>query len=109
MVHKKLPRHLFYADDVIIFVEATRVNGSNIKDIFMKYGNLSGQKYSATKSSILFGPSATSSFKHFITRFTGISAGSLPFMYLGVSIFRGAPRVEHLAPIADVILNRFNK
>lgn len=108
-VHKKLPRHLFYVDDVMIFVEATRANGRNITRILGHYGNLSGQKFSAPKSSIFFGPSATPSFKRYITRCTSISAGSLSFTYLGVPIFRGAPKVEHLAPTVDLIINKFNK
>lgn len=108
-MNERLPRHLFYADDVLIFVEATRANGRNITRLLDNYGNLSGQKFSAPKSSIFFGPSATTGFKPFITRCTSISAGSLPFTYLGVPIFKGAPRAAYLAPIADSIIHKFDK
>lgn len=77
-VNNKLPRHLFYADDVMIFVEATLINGRNITRLLDDYGNLSGQKFSAPKSSIFFGPSVTTNFKRYITRYTSISTGSLP-------------------------------
>ncbi|KAL8555719.1 hypothetical protein ACS0TY_003509 [Phlomoides rotata] len=40
---------------------------------------------------------------------TGISHGSFSMSYLGVPIFRGPPRVCHLAPLADSIISRFAK
>ncbi|KAL8514656.1 hypothetical protein ACS0TY_013661 [Phlomoides rotata] len=42
-------------------------------------------------------------------RTMGITAGSLPFSYLGVPIFRGAPRSCHLATMADSIISKFSK
>ena len=39
----------------------------------------------------------------------GITEGSLPFTYLGVPLFRGAPRTRHLQALADTILARFAK
>lgn len=33
----------------------------------------------------------------------------LPFTYLGVHIFKGAPKVEHFSPIADSILAIFSR
>lgn len=93
----------------MIFMEATHANGRNITKLLDDYGNISRQKFSAPKSSILFGPSATPSFNHYITRCTSISAGSLLFTYLGVPIFCGALKIEYLAPIADSILDKFNR
>lgn len=107
-VHRKLPHHLFYADNVIIFIEATHSNGRNMTKLLENYGNLLGQKFNTSKSSVFFSPSAPSRFKQYITRCTSISAGLMPFIYLGVPIFRGAPKVVHLAPTTDLILNKFN-
>ncbi|KAL8535288.1 hypothetical protein ACS0TY_011058 [Phlomoides rotata] len=42
-------------------------------------------------------------------RTTGITHGSLPMSYLEVPIFRGAPRVCHLASLADSIISKFAK
>ncbi|KAL8546978.1 hypothetical protein ACS0TY_006625 [Phlomoides rotata] len=39
----------------------------------------------------------------------GISHGSLPFSYLGVPLFKGAPRTGHLAVLADSIISKFSK
>lgn len=41
-VHDRLTRHLFYADDIIIFLKALSVNARNIHQILIDYGNLSG-------------------------------------------------------------------
>lgn len=107
-VHRKLPHHLLYAVDVMIFVEATHSNGRRITNILKDYCNLSGWKFNASKSSVFFSSSATTQFKWYIMRCTSISADSLPFTYLGVPIFHRAPKVEYLTPIADQILNKFN-
>ncbi|KAL8488057.1 hypothetical protein ACS0TY_024365 [Phlomoides rotata] len=42
-------------------------------------------------------------------RSMGIFEGALPFTYLGVPIFRGAPRTYHLAAMADSIVAKFSK
>lgn len=41
-VHKKLPRHLLYADNIMIFLEATRNNAWYIKNLLDDYGKLFG-------------------------------------------------------------------
>lgn len=47
-VHRGLPRYLFYADDILIFLEATQVNGRHIHSLLTDYGRLSGQVFSPT-------------------------------------------------------------
>lgn len=39
----------------------------------------------------------------------GIVAGTLPFTYLGVPIFRGVPKIEHLVGITDDVINKFSR
>lgn len=41
-----------------------------------------------------------------IASILGLSAGRLPFIYLGVPIFKGKPRRRHLQPIADKIKSK---
>lgn len=108
-IHRKLPRHLLYADDVLIFLEATRSNGRGIKKLLEDYGNIFRQKFSPSKSSVIYSSTTSTHFKRYIKRCTSIATGYLPFSYLGVPIFIGAPKVEHLAPTADLIINKFNK
>lgn len=108
-VHKKLPRHLFYADDILIFMEVSRRNGRNIKRLLKDYGKVSGQIYSPSKSSIFYSPRTSTAMVNYIKRCTAISTGSLPFKYLGVPIFLGTPKVQYLAPIADSVINIFSR
>lgn len=54
-VHKKLPRYLIYADDIMFFLETTRSSGRGIKSLLDAYGNVSGQKFNPSKSSIIYG------------------------------------------------------
>lgn len=46
---------------------------------------------------------------NYVKTHTSISTGSLPFRYLRVPVFRGAPKVEHLSPIVDSIINIFSR
>lgn len=102
--HHKLPRHLIYEDDILIFLEATRANGRCIKTLLDDYGLLSGQKHSPPKSSILYDANAPHDTVQYIKAHTCITTGYLPFKYLGVPIFRGAPKVEHLSSMTDSII-----
>lgn len=108
-VHKKLPRYLLYADDIMIFLEATKSNGQNLKKLLEDYGSISGQIFSPPKSSVFYDSSASSSFKLYIKNCTSIAIDCLPFNYLGVPIFWAAPKVEYLSPIADSIIAIFSR
>lgn len=107
--HRKLSRHLLYADDILIFLEATRANRRCIKSLLDGYGSLSGQMFSPPNSSIFYSPTASHNLICDVTEITSISIGSLPFKYLGVLIFKGSPKVEHLLPIADSIIQIFSR
>ncbi|KAL8492488.1 hypothetical protein ACS0TY_023893 [Phlomoides rotata] len=65
--------------------------------------------YNLVKLTVYFGPAITRGVWRFMLRTTGISHGSLPFSYLGVPIFRGAPCTCHLAALADSIISKFSK
>ncbi|KAL8463017.1 hypothetical protein ACS0TY_033870 [Phlomoides rotata] len=86
---------------------ATAGNIRCFQGVFSAYGGLSGQVYNLAKSMVYFGTAVTRWVRRFILRTTGISHGSLPFSYLGVPIFRGAPCTCHLAALADSIINKW--
>ncbi|KAL8546881.1 hypothetical protein ACS0TY_006555 [Phlomoides rotata] len=90
----RAPKFLLYADDILIFA---------------KYGNISGQVFSPTKSTVYFGSSVSVSLRRRICRSTGVSLGSLPFDYLGVPIFRDAPKVHHLSRLVDSVICKFSR
>ncbi|KAL8542630.1 hypothetical protein ACS0TY_003492 [Phlomoides rotata] len=105
----KAPRYLLYADDILIFAKATYSNIRQLHHILSSYGGLSGHLYNPSKSKVYFGSAVTRHVKAGMLRSTGISEGALPFTYLGVPIFRGAPRTCHLAAMADSIIAKFSK
>ncbi|KAL8492486.1 hypothetical protein ACS0TY_023891 [Phlomoides rotata] len=56
-----------------------------------------------------FDHAVTRCVKNAMLRSMGISECSLPFSYLGVPIFHGAPRTCHLTAMADSIIAKFSK
>lgn len=65
-VHRKLPCHLFYADDIMFFMEATRNNARRIKSLLTDYGQLSGQLYSPSKSNVYYSPRVPSDLIQYV-------------------------------------------
>jgi hypothetical protein len=59
----------------------------------------------ASKSTIYAG-SIPQARVHQIALFLGFTIGSLPFIYLGVPIFKGKPKSIYLQPIADKIKSK---
>ncbi|KAL8527709.1 hypothetical protein ACS0TY_005524 [Phlomoides rotata] len=85
------PAYLMYADDILVFCKASRWNAHCLKHILDSYASLSGQVFNPDKSNAaIFGPLAT-----------------LPFIYLGVPIFWGAPKGALLRGTADCIISKF--
>lgn len=70
--------------------------------LFKEYDNASGQKISPNKSKFFTG-SIPSWRVNVIADILGFSAGMLPFIYLGVPIFKKKPRKSFLMPIADKV------
>lgn len=102
----RVPVDFVYADDILIFCKASQGNVLLLHDIFIQYGEASGQLVSPAKSKVFFGRNVTGGFKHYFVNFV---EGSLPFTYLGVPIFFGKPRVAHLTHIAERIINKFDR
>lgn len=86
-VHPGLPRYLFYVDDIMIFLHASRANGRNIHQLLVDYGRLSGQVYRPSKSRIYYSTKSDTRFKTYVCCCSSIATGELLFSYLGVSDF----------------------
>ena len=70
-------------------------------------GQNSGQIVNKAKSSVYLGKCARAravSIRHIL----GIREGSLPFMYLGVPVFQGRPRMRYFQSIADKVRNKLS-
>ncbi|XP_057811557.1 uncharacterized protein LOC131025787 [Salvia miltiorrhiza] len=103
------PTHLLYADDILVFCPANERNAQTIINILDYYGKISGQSFNPEKSQIFFSNKVPTFLRHSITRTLPFSVGNLPFIYLGVPIFKGKVRAAHLRSIHDKILNKFSR
>lgn len=97
-----MPSHVLYVDDIMIFCRANKNSLENLLNHFSQCAQVSGQVVSADKSKFYVqGLSATRGTQ--LTNFLSFSKGSLPFSYLGVPLFIGRPKRQHLMPIIDRI------
>lgn len=73
--------------------------------LFNDYGQTSGQFLSLNKCKFYSG-NLTARKSSYLAGILGFSAGTLPFTYLGIPLFKGKPKRIHLQPIADKIINK---
>ncbi|KAL8502776.1 hypothetical protein ACS0TY_021767 [Phlomoides rotata] len=105
----RVPMYLLYADDILVFAKASTANIHHLHSILSSYGELSGQLYNPSKSKVYFGTAVNNRIKNYITRITSITFGVLLFTYLGVPLFQGAPRWDHLSVLVNSITCKFGK
>lgn len=98
----KVPSHVLYVDDILIFCRGTKRNLECLMSLFKRYSEASGQHVSCEKSKVYSGGIPHNRLQNIID-IVGFGIGHLPFMYLGVPLFRGKPRKVFLQPIADKI------
>ncbi|XP_057779860.1 uncharacterized protein LOC130998459 [Salvia miltiorrhiza] len=101
------PSHLLYADDVLLFCKATWRSCRMIESILQIYASVSGQFCNKAKSKVYFGKGVSVQTRRRLQRDLGFSTGSLPFVYLGVSIFAGRATAARLISIRDRIIAHF--
>jgi hypothetical protein len=97
-----IPSHCLYADDVMIFCKGSKSNVQVLSQFFAKYAQISGQHISPQKSTIYSGSIPHHRLTN-IAHTLGFNIGSLPFVYLGVPIFKGKPKKIFLQPVVDKI------
>lgn len=100
-----VPSHVLYADDLLIFCKGTKKNMECLMTIFNRYAEASGQCISKEKSEVYNGSIPSNKFLN-IVDILGFGVGHLPFIYLGVPLFKGKPRSIHLHPLADKIKSK---
>ncbi|XP_019425135.1 PREDICTED: uncharacterized protein LOC109334017 [Lupinus angustifolius] len=101
------PSHVLYADDILIFCKGTKRELLQLRNLLDDYAQASGQFINPNKCK--FYSNATPRKSARLSSYLGFNAGSLPFTYLGVPLFKGKPRKIFLLPIADRILNKLAK
>jgi len=108
ILHKASPpgyitlSHILYVDDIFVFYRADNKSLRNLSTFLETYGDFSGQYVNNSKSGF-FTMDSSARFVAKIQRLLSCSHGCLPFNYLGVPIFVGAPECRFLQPLTDKV------
>ncbi|GAU23976.1 hypothetical protein TSUD_327770 [Trifolium subterraneum] len=97
-----IPSHILYADDVMLFCKGTSSNIEVLSCFFARYAQISGQHINPQKSTIFAGSISQIRLTS-IANSLGFCIGTLPFMYLGVPIFKGKPKALYFQPLVDKV------
>ncbi|KAA3461612.1 reverse transcriptase [Gossypium australe] len=97
--------HLFFADDCILFGDATYEGACTVRDIIREYEMCAGQKVNYDKSLIYYGANVKEEVKEDITRVLGVRVASSPEKYLGLLMMVGRKKAWAFANFKD----RFRK
>ncbi|KAL6543520.1 hypothetical protein OROHE_010142 [Orobanche hederae] len=97
--------HLAYADDILIFLNASKRSLYILKNCFAHYERVSGRKINDQKSSfILHKP--TAQIVDWIQRILGFNKTDLPVNYLGVPLWKGFQNFNMYGPLIFKIQNK---
>lgn len=97
--------HLMYADDILLFFQATHRSINAIQGVLNSYQLAAGQHFNLGKGKILFGNSRQS-FKSRISMILGIPQAFSPVKYLGVAHFIGSPKAHFFESLNDSFRRR---
>lgn len=98
--------HLFFADDSIIFVEASARGIDELKDVLSRDEAASGQKVNQAKSSMIFGSSCPVSIRAMVKEKLHIDREALNETYLGLPSSVGRLKGEAFHTIMDQVENQ---
>lgn len=99
------PIHIFYVDDLLVFCKVNKKSLQNLMSLFHSYGQASSQLLSHEKCRF-YAPNMSPPRCASISSTVGFSQGQLPFIHLGVPIFRGKPRRIYCQGIANKVVNK---
>lgn len=89
-----VPSHVMYVDGLMIFYKGILFNVKQLKDIFDIYSLIFGQFINSSKSTIYFGR-MSSRKQNINVDLLVFVIDNPPFMYLGIPIFRGKPKIYY--------------
>lgn len=75
---------MLFADDSIVFLEATNDSMTTLGDILQRYEEASGQKVNLEKNPVFFGPCIQDNYKNEVQQILGVSVEALSERYLGL-------------------------
>ncbi|KAF5475233.1 hypothetical protein F2P56_007063 [Juglans regia] len=93
--------HLLYADDVVIFANASKRSIRCLIGVLNDYERWSRQRVNKEKSTIFFSKKLSLGRKREILAENGFVEGHFPFTYLGVPIVDGKLKASHFGPLLE--------
>jgi hypothetical protein len=93
--------HLLFADDSVVFMEATSSSMEALRSVLRKYEVSSGQKVNYTKSSIFFGKSCEEEARQELKNIIGIGCEALSEKYLGLPTVVGRSKGGAFKSLTD--------
>ncbi|KAH1121340.1 hypothetical protein J1N35_004500 [Gossypium stocksii] len=100
--------HLLFADDCILFGEATKGGAKNLKDILRLYESCSSQCVNFNKSVTFYSSNTAEGVKDDISSIMGVRSSSNLEKYLGLLNVVGKRKKESFQNIKDRIQQRIN-
>ena len=101
------PCHLFYADDILIFLKAPTRSLQIIKNLLDYYQRATSQVFNLSKSKLFMGRSSPSK-QHSICSILAIPQSHLPSTYLGIPLFLGSLRHKHFTKLLNFLRSRLD-
>ncbi|KAA3456600.1 reverse transcriptase [Gossypium australe] len=95
--------HLLFADDCILFGEASHKGAKLLKDILQDYEICSGQCVNFSKSTVFFSPNTIEEDKAVVPRLLRIRVATNPEKYLGLPNMIGRRKKESFQNLLDRI------
>jgi hypothetical protein len=93
--------HLLFADDSVVFMEASEESMLALKNILSKYEASSGQRVNLQKSSIYFGRGRTEQQRGVLKNIIGIESEALSEKYLGLPTSVGQSKNDAFKNLTD--------
>jgi hypothetical protein len=93
--------HLLFADDSVVFLEASEQSMMALKEVLHRYEVSSSQKVNLQKSSIFFGKGCNEVFKGNLKNIIGITCEALSEKYLGLPTVVGRSKEGAFKSITD--------
>ncbi|GMI75496.1 hypothetical protein like AT4G29090 [Hibiscus trionum] len=97
--------HLLFADDCILFGDASVEGASNMKGLLQNFGNASGQRVNFGKSLVFFSSNVDPSLREQIGMLLGVRVSLNPEKYLGLPTMVGRNKKEAFS----YYMERYNK
>lgn len=98
--------HLFFADDLLLFGEASVHQARVMHELLRTFCGESGQRVNAAKSPIWYAPKTRLSVISAISKMCGIASTSELGRYLGIPIIHGRTRHRHFDYLLDKVQGR---